>query len=883
MKKAPSESQGPIAAAAGVAGRPHITGSATQSLATRDTTPTGERAFIDDTVTTGIYVHREQIVARLHEVGLLKHPQVVAAIASVEAKEASGELNGELQKPEGFARAVFLELTGSKAAANTVVTQLIHDPDVTEYPFGDKGVIVDRHYGKGGMAEILAVYFYGDPDTGSYKGVAAVKAANATDVSKTKDRFGVEMKLMAKHSNGNEKGKRGYRTIFAEYYKETGVIPLINPDSTTIEERDYYAMELLKGHSLQDVLDEILEDDGLPLDPQVAIDLLVTLLVKLKNFKGEMHRDIKPDNIFVLDDGTVRFLDCGLSLEESSENVTRMTQTTDGAMGTLSYMAPEQLGGGGKGGKIFASDVYSLAASIYELVTRALPVEGEGAVDFYMAHDKGQKPSFIVNSKVSHANLPEPVEGVEPEPLLLDNLNPALAGALRQMLNFNPEERLVPGTDADRFLRDDPRYKDGRQDFHMTDKEAKAQLEKWIDELLPASSFTVDDIEDGNPSIFQSAVLPENKELTPGLQLGSDLTRHEMYGILTGPSLATLKELEKFEAEKLEAEKLEAEQLAQKVAVEKSAYRKKVAGWTAGITAGVALSVGALMYGLSGKKSTDNVGPDTPIGGQIDPSNTGSAEHVVKATPPIDNTPAEFRDYPGNEKLVFIPGFRGWSMVEVGNDCLLFYQEEFEAKIDKKWAEGIESDGVLKSIKFNQYHGDSDAGLWQPSNNGADVTFEGSNGTSGFRSFIGSSEKYRTEIGSEADGSIKETYMNGVRIGDYVLCIVDGESESTLYYIGRDKKDVSKVFLNAKECEKYLSTIEHEGKSLYEAFNNLHFEVAAGERDENNIKKPGYNVLGHRILKGTEKEEANKALSGSIQQYFMSKESPGSQAIAERQ
>lgn len=556
-----------------------------------DTAEEQDTSALASTSITGFYGTRAEIMLRLQQVELLQHEPVSEAIAAIENEEASGSLDADtLIVPEDFCREVFLRVTQSRAVANEVTRNLVHTT-INEFNFLDKGFIFDRFYGEGGMSEILGTWFYGDPITGSYRGVAAVKVANATDVGTQQQRFQGEVRMMSLHSQGPpEKADKGYRTVLPKYHKASGHISLRDPQTDQLETRAYYAMELLKGHSLQEILEEILNDDGLPLDPQIGVDLLVTVLIKLLNFKGDIHRDLKPANLFVLDDGTVRVIDCGISLADSSDANPRLTQTTDNAMGTPYYISPEQLLNGGKGAKPFASDVYSLAASIYHLVIRQLPVQGSSIGDYINAHHNGTEPPFVIQSP-DHS-------GTNGQSMLLDSLHQDLATALRVLLSNKPEDRLVPGANTALLMRVKPGGKADVMELHMTDAQMRVELKRWIDHLLPASSFDEEDIEDGDPSIFASLEVPSDRELDPDLQVGSAWTRREMYDLLTSHTQNTIQQAEQRKASILaiqeereqEAENLvrqeeahgqawhaEAEKLAKQQAAEKLARQKEEA------------------------------------------------------------------------------------------------------------------------------------------------------------------------------------------------------------------------------------------------------------------------------------------------------------------
>ncbi len=128
----------------------------------------------------------------------------------------------------------------------------------------------------------------------------------------------------------------------------------------------YIVMPLYEGHTLQDLIDE-----G-PIPLERALDLFTQIASGLAKAheKGVVHRDIKPDNVFVTDDGFVKILDFGLARFAHS---TRRT-ATGVTVGTVRYMSPEQARGDEAGP---ASDVFALGAILYQLVSGQHPFQAE--------------------------------------------------------------------------------------------------------------------------------------------------------------------------------------------------------------------------------------------------------------------------------------------------------------------------------------------------------------------------------------------------------------------------------------------------------------------------------------------------------------------------
>jgi tRNA A-37 threonylcarbamoyl transferase component Bud32 len=135
----------------------------------------------------------------------------------------------------------------------------------------------------------------------------------------------------------------------------------------------YLVLELLEGVSMNDALDEgALEPAGVV---QIGIELLEALAAA--HDKGFIHRDIKPDNIFLAGDGrdgvVVKLLDFGIASVRDTGNDVKLTQVGS-VLGTPLYMSPEQA----KGAEIdLRSDLWSVGAMLYRALAGTSPYEGE--------------------------------------------------------------------------------------------------------------------------------------------------------------------------------------------------------------------------------------------------------------------------------------------------------------------------------------------------------------------------------------------------------------------------------------------------------------------------------------------------------------------------
>jgi serine/threonine-protein kinase len=133
--------------------------------------------------------------------------------------------------------------------------------------------------------------------------------------------------------------------------------------------RPYLVMERLHGRLLSDVLRAT---SPLPAAEAIAITLRLTDALEYMHGQGVIHRDLKPSNIMMCDDGSLRILDFGLAKGQGERQVTFLRHAPE--MGSPDYMAPEQVRGGSRGAK---TDLYSLGAVLYEMVTGQKPFRGD--------------------------------------------------------------------------------------------------------------------------------------------------------------------------------------------------------------------------------------------------------------------------------------------------------------------------------------------------------------------------------------------------------------------------------------------------------------------------------------------------------------------------
>ena len=144
-------------------------------------------------------------------------------------------------------------------------------------------------------------------------------------------------------------------------------------------DQPFIVMERIRGRTLQEALDAggLTEDRGL----QVAADVCGALAYAHQNLL--VHRDVKPGNIMLAEDGSVKVTDFGIARAMTDETVT----ATAAVLGTAAYLSPEQA----QGKRVDTrSDLYSLGVVLYELLTGKVPFSGDSAVSVALQHVRAE-------------------------------------------------------------------------------------------------------------------------------------------------------------------------------------------------------------------------------------------------------------------------------------------------------------------------------------------------------------------------------------------------------------------------------------------------------------------------------------------------------------
>ena len=162
--------------------------------------------------------------------------------------------------------------------------------------------------------------------------------------------------------------------------------------------RHYIVMEYVRGRTLKQL---IAQRGALNLDEAIDIMMQLTSAISLAHEKHIIHRDIKPQNILVKDDGTVKITDFGIAIAHDSIQLTQ----NHTVMGSAHYLAPETTKGEAP---TSAVDIYALGIVFYELLSGKVPFNGTNPTEIAVKHLREKMPYI----RDFNPTIPQSVENV---------------------------------------------------------------------------------------------------------------------------------------------------------------------------------------------------------------------------------------------------------------------------------------------------------------------------------------------------------------------------------------------------------------------------------------------------------------------------------------
>lgn len=240
----------------------------------------------------------------------------------------------------------------------------------------------------------------GERVSGRYKIIKKIGSGGMANVYLAKDLIlerKVAVKMMALDFQEDEQNLRRFQR------EALSTTELDHPNIVNIYDvgegsQPYIVMEYIDGMDLKEYIKE-----NHPIPYHKVIDIMSQILdgIAYAHENNVIHRDIKPHNILICQDGHVKITDFGIAVALSQNSITQ----TNSLLGSVQYISPEQA----RGNVVTKqSDIYSLGIVLYELLAGTVPFDGESAVSIALKHFQAEIPSL----REFDSRLPQALENV---------------------------------------------------------------------------------------------------------------------------------------------------------------------------------------------------------------------------------------------------------------------------------------------------------------------------------------------------------------------------------------------------------------------------------------------------------------------------------------
>ena len=268
-----------------------------------------------------------------------------------------------------------------------------------------------------------------------------------------KDEFAMDEELRRRfHAEGEAVAMLSHPNIVQVY------------DVSTSDSANYIVMELIDGISLK----QYMEKKGvLNWKETLHFAMQIAKALEHAHSRGIVHRDIKPHNVMVLKNGSVKVMDFGIARVMNKSNT-----LTKEALGSVHYISPEQAKGGHTDNR---SDIYSLSVVMYEMMTGRPPYDGESAVSVAIQHINGGAPL----PSTLNPNIPKGLEQIIMKGMALDVRDRYVSATemLQEMEEFRKNPNIVF---QHHFLVDDATRTIPGSGQRRTTAEKKAQAQNRV-------------------------------------------------------------------------------------------------------------------------------------------------------------------------------------------------------------------------------------------------------------------------------------------------------------------------------------------------------------------------------------------------------------------
>ena len=241
----------------------------------------------------------------------------------------------------------------------------------------------------------------------------------------------------------------------------------------------YIVMELVKGKTLKEI---IIEEGGpLPWKWSMNVAIQIASALDTAHCNNIIHRDIKPHNIIITEDGVAKITDFGIAKAVSNSTITAFGTT----IGSVHYFSPEHARGGYTDAK---SDIYSLGVVMYEMLTGKVPFDADTPVSVALKHMQEDPVEPIkLNPNIPEAINKIIMKAIQKDPMNRYQTSMELLLDLKEALK-NPNGDFVEEIPYDKTART---QKIGTEQYSNRSEKGKKQnkLQKWITEHKKLSVF----------------------------------------------------------------------------------------------------------------------------------------------------------------------------------------------------------------------------------------------------------------------------------------------------------------------------------------------------------------------------------------------------------
>lgn len=244
----------------------------------------------------------------------------------------------------------------------------------------------------------------------------------------------------------------------------------------------YIVMELIQGKTLKEIIVE--ENGPLPWKWSINVAMQIAAALDMAHRNNIIHRDIKPHNIIITEDGVAKVTDFGIAKAVSNSTITAFGTT----IGSVHYFSPEHARGGYTDAK---SDIYSLGVVMYEMLTGKVPFDADTPVSVALKHMQEEPiPPIELNPNIPEAVNKIILKALKKEPMQRYQTSMELLQDLKEALK-NPdgdfvEENYDVTARTQKISLED--YENAKNNQNRGNKEEKG-FKGWIKQHKKLSTF----------------------------------------------------------------------------------------------------------------------------------------------------------------------------------------------------------------------------------------------------------------------------------------------------------------------------------------------------------------------------------------------------------